>query len=160
MKATLFTTLCSLGLLVSRAPLANALDAIDDLLAGASTAAESDLSPQVPLIVPDGGSADAAAFDAAVFRSVVTHAAPSPTEESPAAAQAHSAPWAGSGVIGSAAAAGSVAAGSVGGRDEVPAHAPDHKSAPFNAVPEPTAMVMAVLALIYFLVFGRRRRVI
>jgi hypothetical protein len=42
----------------------------------------------------------------------------------------------------------------------IPAHSPDHKSAPFNAVPEPTAMVLALLALIYFLVFGRRRRVV
>jgi len=36
----------------------------------------------------------------------------------------------------------------------------DHKSAPspVNAVPEPSALLLALAALVYFMLFGRRRR--
>ncbi len=171
MKSTLFTTLCTLALVVWQSPLAVALDAIDDLLAGPSAAAEVDLFSQAP--ASDAGSADAStgdaasgdtapfdaatfgagAFDAAAFDAAVFPPAASHSSETHPQTSARSTPWASS-------VTGTVGGAHVGGRDEIPAHAQDHKSGPFNAVPEPTAMVMAVLALIYFLVFGRRRRVI
>ncbi len=37
--------------------------------------------------------------------------------------------------------------------------APEPAAAPINAVPEPSAILLALAALIYFLLFGRRRRV-
>jgi hypothetical protein len=33
-------------------------------------------------------------------------------------------------------------------------------AAPINPVPEPSAIILALAALVYFLLFGRRRRVI
>jgi hypothetical protein len=39
-----------------------------------------------------------------------------------------------------------------------PDSSPDPPSS-FNAVPEPSAIVLALVALVYFLLFGRRRRV-
>lgn len=45
----------------------------------------------------------------------------------------------------------------------VNAESADHKQAPtspINAVPEPSAIILALLALGYFLLFGRRRRIV
>lgn len=135
-KSTLWIALCLVGLVLAHAPSAAARDQIDELFGASTEVTDDDLFAPAPLVDPDSAAAA--------------------TAGRPVAAPTGSATW---DLTPSVQVTPILIDEDARGAAEIPARSPAHKPAPVSAVPEPTAVVLALLALMYFLVFGRRRRV-